>query len=85
MVVVLLPGMLAAEAGGEKRFEVEAATVAEALRALLISNLIFDERGNLRHLVNIYVDGADIRDRGGVEAKLTGSETIQIVGAIAGG
>jgi molybdopterin converting factor small subunit len=77
--------MLAAEAGGEKRFEVEADTVAAALKALPISNLIFDERGNLRHLVNIYVDGGDVRDRGGIDAPLTGNETIQIVGAIAGG
>jgi molybdopterin converting factor small subunit len=77
--------MLAAEAGGEKRFEVEADTVDAALKALPISNLIFDERGNLRHLVNIYVDGADVRDQGGIDGPLTGSETIQIVGAIAGG
>ena len=32
MVVVLLPSLLAREAGGEGRFELEAATVREALR-----------------------------------------------------
>jgi molybdopterin synthase sulfur carrier subunit len=85
MAVVLLPGMLATEAGGQRRFELDAGTVAEALRTLPISNLIFDERGELRRLVNVYVDGVDVRDRGGLETPLAGEETIRLVGAIAGG
>jgi sulfur-carrier protein len=85
VAVVLLPGLLATEAGGQRRFELEAATVAEALRSLPISNLIFDERGELRRLVNVYVDGVDVRDREGVETTLAGDETIRLVGAIAGG
>jgi sulfur-carrier protein len=85
MAVVLLPGMLATEAGGQRRFELDAGTVAEALRTLPISNLIFDERGELRRLVNVYVDGVDVRDREGLETPLAGEETIRLVGAIAGG
>jgi molybdopterin synthase sulfur carrier subunit len=85
MAVVLLPGMLATEAGGQRRFELNAGTVAEALRTLPISNLIFDERGELRRLVNVYVDGVDVRDREGLETPLAGEETIRLVGAIAGG
>jgi sulfur-carrier protein len=85
MAVVLLPGMLATEAGGQQRFELDAATVDEALRALPISNLIFDERGELRRLVNVYVDGVDMRDREGLETSLAGGETLRLVGAIAGG
>jgi hypothetical protein len=77
--------MLAAEAGGQRRFEVEADTVAHALRSLPVSNLVFDERGDLRRLVNVYVDGVDIRDRGGIEQPLTGAEEIRLVAAIAGG
>lgn len=76
--------MLAAEAGGRNRFETDAPTVAEALRALPIANLLFDERGDLRRLVNVYVDGVDVRDRGGLDAPLA-EETVRIVGAIAGG
>jgi molybdopterin synthase sulfur carrier subunit len=85
MAVILLPGMLATEAGGQRRFELDAGTVAEALRTLPISNLIFDERGELRRLVNVYVDGVDVRDREGLETTLAGEETIRLVGAIAGG
>ena len=85
MAVILLPGMLATEAGGERRFELDVATVEEALRSLPIANLIFDERGELRRLVNVYVDGVDVRDREGLETPLAGEETIRLVGAIAGG
>ena len=49
--------MLAAEVGGQRRFDVEADTVGSALRSLPVANLVFDERGQLRQLVNVYVDG----------------------------
>lgn len=85
MAVVLLPSILAAEAGGASRFEPDAATVREALQALPVANLVFDERGELRPLVNVYVDGIDVREREGVETALEGGETIRLVAAIAGG
>ena len=85
MVVVLLPGLLAAEAGGRRRFELEAATVGDALRELPVANLVFDERGALRPLVNVYVDGVVARVRGGLAAPLAGGEEIRLVAAIAGG
>lgn len=77
--------MLAAEAGGRNRFELEAETVEDALRALPVSDLVFDERGELRPLVNVYVDGIDAREREGLATKLDGSEEIRLVAAIAGG
>jgi hypothetical protein len=77
--------MLAAEVGGQRRFEVEAATVAAALKSLPVSNLVFDERGELRRLVNVYVDGIDVRDSGGIDRPLSGDEEIRLIGAIAGG
>jgi molybdopterin synthase sulfur carrier subunit len=84
-VVVVLPSLLATEAGGQKRFELEAETVGEALRALPVANLLFDERGALRPLVNVYVDGTDARWDGGVARPLAGGETLRIVQAVAGG
>ena len=68
-VTVLLPSILAAEAGGQGRFDLEAETVGEALRALPVENMLFDERGELRRLVNVYVDGVDIRGGDGVESR----------------
>jgi molybdopterin converting factor small subunit len=77
--------MLAAEVGGQRRFEVEAGTVAEALRSLPVANLVFDERGAVRPLVNVYVNGVDVREHEGMDTRLEGPEEIRLVAAIAGG
>jgi molybdopterin converting factor small subunit len=85
VVVVVLPSLLAREAGGRKRIEVDAGTVGDALRSLPVADLLFDEHGELRRLVNVYVDGIDARDSGGVEATLSGGETVLVLQAVAGG
>ncbi|HEY3051066.1 MAG TPA: MoaD/ThiS family protein [Gaiellaceae bacterium] len=85
MVTVLLPGLLADQAGGRKDFELDAPTVGAALRALPVRDLLFDERDALRPLVNVYVDGVDARERGGLDAELRDGETIRVVAAVAGG
>ncbi len=77
--------MLAAEAGGEKRFEVDAGTVAEALRQLPVANLLFDDAGELRRLINVFVDGTDIRSGSGLNEGLEPDSEVRVVGAIAGG
>lgn len=85
MAVVLLPSLLAAEAGGRKRFELEAGTVGDALRSLPVAPLLLDERGELRRLVNVYVDGHDVRGGDGLQTPLQPTATVRVVGAIAGG
>jgi molybdopterin synthase sulfur carrier subunit len=85
VALVLLPSVLAAEAGGEKRFEVDAPTAGAALRTLPIANLVFDEHGELRPLVNVYVDGADVKQGDGLETPLSGDSEVRVVAAIAGG
>ena len=85
MAVVVLPSLLATEAGGQNRFEVGTGTVGDALRSLPVADLLLDERGELRPLVNVYVDGVDARDREGLQTSLGESETVRVVAAIAGG
>jgi len=85
VALVLLPSLLAAEAGGRNRFALDARTLGDALRALPVANLVLDERGELRRLVNVYVDGVDARDRDGLATELAGGEEIRLVAAIAGG
>jgi molybdopterin converting factor small subunit len=85
VVKILVPSLLAEQAGGQKEFEVEAPSVGAALRALPLRDLLFDERDELRPLVNVYVDGVDARERGGLEAELRGGEKVRVVAAIAGG
>ena len=82
MAVVLLPGLLATEAGGQKEFDVEAATVGDALRALPVRDLVLDEGGDVRPLVHVYVDGERAHD---LTAAVGGDARIRIVAAIAGG
>jgi molybdopterin converting factor small subunit len=85
VVTVLLPGLLADQAGGRKEFELDAPTVGAALRALPVRDLLFDERDTLRPLVNVYVDGEDVRGRSGVDTELRDGQTIRVVAAVAGG
>jgi molybdopterin converting factor small subunit len=85
VAVVLLPAVLAAEAGGQKRFELDAATVGEALQALPVRSLLFDEAGELRRLINVYVDGVDARDGKLLEEPLQAGSEVRVVGAVAGG
>ena len=82
MAVVLLPGLLATEAGGKKEFDLDVATVGDALRALPVRDLLLDEAGAVRPLVNVFVDGQPQRD---LEAAVTAASQIRIVAAIAGG
>ena len=84
-VTVLLPSLLATESGGRREFELDAATVEDALKQLPIRDLLFDERGQLRPLVNVFVDGEDMRARDGLATELAGGETVRVVAAIAGG
>jgi molybdopterin synthase sulfur carrier subunit len=85
VAVVLLPAVLAAEAGGQKRFELDAATVGDALRQLPVRNLLFDEAGELRRLINVFVDGVDARGGRLLEEALQADSEVRIVGAVAGG
>lgn len=85
MVVVLLPSLLAAQAGGQGKFEVEAATLREALRQLPVADLLLDEAGELRRLVNVYVDGEDARRLDGLETSLEGADEVRVIAAVAGG
>ena len=85
MATVMLPNILAAQAGGQKRFAASGETLADALHALPVANLLFDEHGALRPLVNVYVDGVDMRDREGLGTPLNGAQTVRVVAAIAGG
>ncbi len=61
---MLLPGLLATEAGGQKQFDVDAATVGDALQALPVRDLVLDEHGEVRSLVHVYVDGERAGDLG---------------------
>ena len=54
----------------------------EALRGVPVRDLLFDERGELRPLVNVYVDKTQVDN---LDDAVTGDAEIRVVAAIAGG
>jgi molybdopterin converting factor small subunit len=85
VAVIRLPALLVREAGGQREFEVDAATLDDALRALPVCDLCLDEHGELRRLVNVFVDGADARGGAGLKTPLRADSQVLVVTAIAGG
>lgn len=85
MISVVLPSLLAAQAGGRKHFEVDGPTVEAALRALPVADLLFDGAGGLRPLVNVYLDGEDVRSADGLHTPVADGQTVRVVAAVAGG
>ena len=85
MVQIVVPSFLAAQAEGRRRFDVEAETVGEALRALPVADLLFNERGEWSRYLNVFVDGTDARERGGPACPLAGAREVLIIAMLAGG
>lgn len=44
-----------------------------------------DDDGSLRHFVNIYVNGEDVRYMSGIETQVSDGDELSIVPAVAGG
>ena len=89
-VAVRIPTQLRALSGGAAEVSVEAATVAEALKALDTAHpgfaeRLFDESGALRRFVNVFLAEEDIRFLDGVDTAVTDGQTLSIVPAVAGG
>lgn len=85
MVQVIVPSILAAQAGGRQRFDVEAMTVGEALQALPVADLLVNERGEWTRHLKVFVDGRDARDLGGPAYPLAGAREILVLASISGG
>ncbi len=89
-VTVRIPTQLRSLTGGASEVAIEGATVAELLRGLDAAHpgfaeRVFDETGELRRFVNVFVAEDDIRFLDGVETAVTDGQTISIVPAVAGG
>lgn len=85
MVQIVVPSFLAAQADGRQRFDVEAATVGEALRALPVADLLLNERGEWSRHLNVFVDGRDAREQGGPACPLAGAREVLVIAMLSGG
>ncbi len=89
-VVVRIPTQLRSLTGGASEAKVDAATVGEALTALEdlhpgMAERLFDESGQLRRFVNVFVADEDVRFLDGLTTPLAEGQTVSIVPAVAGG
>ena len=89
-VKVRIPTQLRPLAGGASEVEVDGATVADLLKALDAAHpgfgeRLFDESGQLRRFVNVFVAEEDIRFLDGVSTAVEDGQTVSIVPAVAGG
>lgn len=63
------------------------AGVVEALESQYpgMKDRLCDENGALRHFVNIYVNGEDVRYMSGIDTEVSDGDELSIVPAVAGG
>jgi molybdopterin converting factor small subunit len=89
-VKVRIPSQLRALAGGAGEVEVEGPTVGAALKALDVAHpgfagRLFDESGNLRRFVNVFMGEEDIRFLDGLATAVPAGAVVSVVPAVAGG
>ncbi len=89
-VTIRIPTQLRPLAGGNATVQVEAGTVGSALAGLEaahpgFSERIFDDNGELRRFVNVFVADEDIRFLEGLDTPVADKSTLSIIPAVAGG
>lgn len=89
-VTIRIPTTLRTLTGGESQVQVEGSTVGEVLGNLDAAHAgfadrLFDEEGNLRRFVNVFVADDDVRYLDGVSTPVPDGETVSIIPAVAGG
>ena len=89
-VKIRVPTQLRELTGGAGEVAVEGATVRETLKALDaahtgFSERLFDDSGQLRRFVNVFVADEDVRFLQGLDTPVTEGQTVSIVPAVAGG
>ena len=87
---VVIPTPLRQYTGNKESIDLEAQTVADALRSLTaqygeLRRHLYNDDGKLRSFVNIYVNDEDIRHLQKGETPLTSNDILSIVPSIAGG
>ena len=84
------PTPLRSITNGQESIVLDTSKVADCLSQLEgefpgIKERLMDETGEIRHFVNVYVNGEDVRFLDGLDTKLKNGDEISIVPAVAGG
>jgi molybdopterin synthase sulfur carrier subunit len=89
-VNVKIPTPLRTLTSGKGEVFVEAATVEEAFQKLNaeysgLGERIFDENGQIRRFINVFVNEDNIKDKDDLATAIQSGDTISILPSIAGG
>ena len=89
-LTIRIPTQLRTFTGGSGEVEVEAASVGDALKALDaahpgLADRIFDDSGELRRFVNVFLADEDVRFLEGLDTVVEAGQTVSLVPAVAGG
>ncbi|HEY1989189.1 MAG TPA: ubiquitin-like small modifier protein 1 [Acidimicrobiales bacterium] len=89
-ISIRVPAQLRTLTGGAGEVAVEGSTVGEALKALDAAHpgfagRLFDDAGQLRRFVNVFLTDEDVRFLDGLNTPVADGETLSIVPAVAGG
>ena len=90
MAAVRVPTQLRTLSGGEAEVVVNGSTVGEVLSGLETAHpgfrdRLFDESGQLRRFVNVFVADEDVRFLQGLDTTVDDTQTVSIIPAVAGG
>ena len=88
--VVRIPTQLRSLSGGDAEVKVDGATVGEVLKGLEaaypgFAERMFDDAGNLRRFVNVFVADEVVRFLQGLDTPVADGQTVSIIPAVAGG
>jgi sulfur-carrier protein len=89
-VTIHVPGALRDRCGGAAQLSLPASSVRDALRELERSRPalyrgICDETGVVRRHLNIFVNADHVRERDGLDTRLTAGDEVTILPAVSGG
>jgi molybdopterin synthase sulfur carrier subunit len=89
-LTIRIPTQLRTFTGGSGEVQVEAANVGDALKALDaahpgLADRLFDDSGQLRRFVNVFLADEDVRFLEGLATPIVEGQTLSIVPAVAGG
>ena len=90
MSTVRIPPTLRTSTGGEKRVEVDGATVRDVVSALVaahpgLESQLIGQDGDLNPFVNAFLNDTDIRHLEGLDTPVDDRDTLSLLPAMAGG
>jgi len=89
-VTVRIPAQLRTLTAGAGELSLTGSTVGEVLKALDAAHpgfaeRLFDDAGNLRRFVNVFLAEEDVRFLDGLDTPVADGQTVSVVPAVAGG